>query len=312
MWVRLPPRALPSVAPGEVVGPLLGRWPRRGFKSLPVFGQAHGAALLVREEVSGPDALRRCDYVSVQQQRTVVPSYTIASSQGPVEFATSPPPALQSPGSIHPNTAHEAGGGAAFATGRSPTGTTLGCSARRPSSDAGFRAAGTAGVDARVFHADVGQAFEARVTRAVLASAALRARLARGRVIVVPVATRRLSPWHAPILMQPCDVTRKKAKHAKAVTLLREMQKDAPVLEVQFFRQGSSEPVREWLQSLPKSIRHKIGTSVQAVQWRWPVGPPLVDGFGAGLYEVRRASTTTSTGSSSATSSTRWSCSTAS
>jgi phage-related protein len=65
------------------------------------------------------------------------------------------------------------------------------------------------------------------------------------------------------------------------------MRKDAPVLQVQFFRQGNTEPVREWLQSLRKAIRHKIGTNVQAVQWRWPVGPPLVDGFGGGLYEVR-------------------------
>jgi phage-related protein len=62
------------------------------------------------------------------------------------------------------------------------------------------------------------------------------------------------------------------------------MKKDAPVLQV---RQGNSEPVREWLQSLPKQIRHKVGTNVQAVQWRWPVGLPLVGGFGSGLYEVR-------------------------
>ena len=65
------------------------------------------------------------------------------------------------------------------------------------------------------------------------------------------------------------------------------MERDAPVLQVRFFRQGDSEPVREWLQGLPKAIRHKIGTNIQAVQWRWPVGLPLVDGFGAGLYEVR-------------------------
>ena len=82
-------------------------------------------------------------------------------------------------------------------------------------------------------------------------------------------------------------MTRKNSKQARAARLLREMRKDAPVLQVQFFRQGNSEPVREWLQGLPKSIRHKIGTNVQAVQWRWPVGPPLVDGFGSGLYEVR-------------------------
>jgi len=32
-----------------------------------------------------------------------------------------------------------------------------------------------------------------------------------------------------------------------------------------------------------------VGSDVQRVQWRWPVGKPLVDGFGAGLYEVRTA-----------------------
>jgi len=82
-------------------------------------------------------------------------------------------------------------------------------------------------------------------------------------------------------------VTRKRSKRTKAAKLLREMRKDAPVLQVQFFRQGSAEPVRAWLQELSNPIRHKIGTNVQAVQWRWPVGPPLVDGFGNGLYEVR-------------------------
>ena len=82
-------------------------------------------------------------------------------------------------------------------------------------------------------------------------------------------------------------MSRKQSKQAKATRLLREMKKDAPVLQVRFFRQGNSEPVREWLQSLARPIRHKIGTSVQAVQWRWPVGLPLVDGFGRGLYEVR-------------------------
>ena len=72
-----------------------------------------------------------------------------------------------------------------------------------------------------------------------------------------------------------------------AARLHGEMKKDAPVLAVQFLRVGAKEPVREWLQGLPKMVRHKIGTTVQAVQWRWPVGLPLVDGFGNGLYEVR-------------------------
>lgn len=80
---------------------------------------------------------------------------------------------------------------------------------------------------------------------------------------------------------------RKGSKQSKADKLLREMQKDAPVLQVRFFCQGEAEPVREWLQELPHPVRHKVGTNIQAVQWRWPVGPPLVDGFGGGLYEVR-------------------------
>lgn len=68
------------------------------------------------------------------------------------------------------------------------------------------------------------------------------------------------------------------------------MQRDAPVLAVRFYRtETGNEPVREWLQDLPKAVRHKIGSDVQAVQWRWPVGLPLVDGFGQGLYEVRTA-----------------------
>lgn len=69
--------------------------------------------------------------------------------------------------------------------------------------------------------------------------------------------------------------------------MLREMKNDAPVLAVQFFRLGDKEPVREWLQGLPRPVRHRIGWNIQAVQWRWPVGLPLVDGFGKGLYEVR-------------------------
>ncbi len=34
-------------------------------------------------------------------------------------------------------------------------------------------------------------------------------------------------------------------------------------------------------------MRQEIGSDIQSVQWRWPLGKPLVDGFGKGLYEVR-------------------------
>ena len=47
------------------------------------------------------------------------------------------------------------------------------------------------------------------------------------------------------------------------------------------------EAVREWLKSLPAEARKEIGSDVQQVQWRWPTGKPLVNGFGEGLFEVR-------------------------
>jgi phage-related protein len=52
-------------------------------------------------------------------------------------------------------------------------------------------------------------------------------------------------------------------------------------------RHPENEPVREWLKSLPAEARLEIGSDIAQVQWRWPFGKPLVDGFGAGLFEVR-------------------------
>ena len=34
-------------------------------------------------------------------------------------------------------------------------------------------------------------------------------------------------------------------------------------------------------------MKSAIGADIRDVQNRWPVGPPLVDGLGDGLYEVR-------------------------
>jgi phage-related protein len=45
--------------------------------------------------------------------------------------------------------------------------------------------------------------------------------------------------------------------------------------------------VKSWLKSLSAEVRKEIGSDVQQVQWRWPIGKPLVDGFGDGLFEVR-------------------------
>jgi phage-related protein len=61
-----------------------------------------------------------------------------------------------------------------------------------------------------------------------------------------------------------------------------------PSLECRFYRSAlGNEPVREWLKSLPVDVRAEIGSDIAQVQWRWPIGKPLVDGFGHGLFEVR-------------------------
>lgn len=45
--------------------------------------------------------------------------------------------------------------------------------------------------------------------------------------------------------------------------------------------------MRDWLRALSNELRKQIGEDIGFVQWNWPVGKPLVDGFGDGLYEVR-------------------------
>ena len=45
--------------------------------------------------------------------------------------------------------------------------------------------------------------------------------------------------------------------------------------------------MRDWLLSLSKEVRREVGADIGRVQWQWPVGKPLVDGFGGGLFEVR-------------------------
>ena len=59
-------------------------------------------------------------------------------------------------------------------------------------------------------------------------------------------------------------------------------------LAVRFFRTATgNEPAREWLRSLPGEERHAIGEDLLTVQYAWPVGKPLVDNLGDGLWEVR-------------------------
>lgn len=58
--------------------------------------------------------------------------------------------------------------------------------------------------------------------------------------------------------------------------------------EISFFRlESGREPVREWLLELPKDERKIIGEDVLKAQYCWPIGKPLVDSLGNGLWEVR-------------------------
>jgi|SRR5882724_12446898 len=59
-------------------------------------------------------------------------------------------------------------------------------------------------------------------------------------------------------------------------------------LDVVFFKtDAGNEPAREWLKSLPKAERHSIGEDLLTVQFAWPIGKPLVDSLGDGIWEVR-------------------------
>jgi phage-related protein len=59
-------------------------------------------------------------------------------------------------------------------------------------------------------------------------------------------------------------------------------------LEAIFFRtELGTEPVREWLKKLTKSDKKTIGEDIKTVQFGWPLGMPLVDSLGQGLWEVR-------------------------
>ena len=65
------------------------------------------------------------------------------------------------------------------------------------------------------------------------------------------------------------------------------MKADRP-LNVVFYQTGASnEPVRQWLKSLPAEERKTIGADILSVQYAWPVGKPLVDNLGDGLWEIR-------------------------
>ncbi len=64
-----------------------------------------------------------------------------------------------------------------------------------------------------------------------------------------------------------------------------------PKLQAVFYAEPGSDPpaqpVRDWLRSLPKLERAEIGGDIQAVQFGWPLGLPLVRHLDGDLWEVR-------------------------
>src|SRR2546422_7950883 len=65
------------------------------------------------------------------------------------------------------------------------------------------------------------------------------------------------------------------------------MKAQRPLNVVFFKTDAGNEPVREWLKKLPSEDRKTIGADILSVQYAWPVGKPLVDSLGDGLWEVR-------------------------
>ena len=60
-----------------------------------------------------------------------------------------------------------------------------------------------------------------------------------------------------------------------------------PLRTIFFQTEAGNEPVRDWLKEQPRADQKVIGADILAVQWKWPVGKPLVDSLGGGLWEVR-------------------------
>ena len=65
------------------------------------------------------------------------------------------------------------------------------------------------------------------------------------------------------------------------------MKAERPLKVVFFKTETGNEPVREWLKELSKEDCKVIGTDILTVQYAWPVGKPLVDNLGDGIWEVR-------------------------
>ena len=60
-----------------------------------------------------------------------------------------------------------------------------------------------------------------------------------------------------------------------------------PIALVFWRSQAGGEPVREWLNELPREDKRTIGRDIAKAQFGWPVGLPLCRPLSGGLWEVR-------------------------
>ena len=65
------------------------------------------------------------------------------------------------------------------------------------------------------------------------------------------------------------------------------MRAERPLKVIFYKTETGNEPVREWLKSLLKEDCKVIGADILTVQYAWPVGKPLVDNLGDGVWEIR-------------------------
>jgi phage-related protein len=65
------------------------------------------------------------------------------------------------------------------------------------------------------------------------------------------------------------------------------MDRQVPLETIFYQTATGKEPVREWLQTLGKAEKFRIGVDIWKVQSEWPIGMPHVRPMGQGLHEVR-------------------------
>ena len=54
-----------------------------------------------------------------------------------------------------------------------------------------------------------------------------------------------------------------------------------------FAERSGNQPARDWLRGLPASQKRAIGEDLKVLQYRWPLGMPLVRKLDSSLWELR-------------------------